>query len=129
MTDFSCGLIFLNNVIKKRSTCFLITDCFGRFDDSLQIVARKHDMCAVLVNDAGEYELPEMGMVQFKDTETGQTLWIDTDSRATREAFAMERRTREEENIAKLNKYGVDTVKVLCGEDYIKQLTKLFAMR
>lgn len=129
LTDFSCGLIFLNNVIKKRSTCFLITDCFGRFDDSLQIVARKHDMCAVLVNDAKEYELPEMGMVQFKDTETGQTLWIDTNSRATREAFAMERRTREEENIAKLNKYGVDTVKVLCGEDYIKQLTKLFAMR
>ncbi len=128
-TNFSLPLVFLSNVIKKRSSCFLITDCFGKFDDSLQIVAKRHDLTAIFVNDRREFEMLDMGLVQFEDAETKQTLWVDTSDRITRERFAQQRQELQDENLAKFKKYGIDSVQILASEDYIKSLIKLFSKR
>lgn len=128
-TDFSSAFMFLSNVIKKHSTCFLITDGFGKFDDSLHIAARKHDLSCLFVNDKKEFNLSNMGLVQFTDAENGNSLWIDTSDRQTRENFKNYRIQQQNDNMNKLTKYGIDNVQMLCGEDYIKQLVKLFAKR
>ena len=128
-TDFSSAFMFLSNVIKKHSTCFLITDGFGRFDDSLHIAARKHDLSCLFVNDKKEFNLSNMGLVQFTDAENGNSLWIDTSDRQTRENFKNYRIQQQNDNMNELTKYGIDNVQMLCGEDYIKQLVKLFAKR
>ncbi len=128
-TDFSSAFMFLSNVIKKHSTCFLITDGFGKFDDSLHIAARKHDLSCLFVNDKKEFNLSDMGLVQFTDAESGNSLWIDTSDRQTRENFKNYRIQQQNDNMNELTKYGIDNVQMLCGEDYIKQLVKLFAKR
>lgn len=128
-TDFSSAFMFLSNVIKKHSTCFLITDGFGKFDDSLHIAARKHDLSCLVVNDKREFQLSNMGLVQFTDAETGNSRWIDTSDKLTRENFRNYRIQQQNENMNELNKYGIDNVQMLCGEDYIRQLVKLFAKR
>lgn len=128
-TDFSSAFMFLSNVIKKHSTCFLITDGFGKFDDSLHIAARKHDLSCLFVNDKKEFNLSNMGLVQFTDAENGNSLWIDTSDRQTRENFKNYRIQQQNDNMNELTKYGIDNVQMLCGEDYIKQLVKLFAKR
>lgn len=128
-TDFSSAFMFLSNVIKKHSTCFLITDGFGKFDDSLHIAARKHDLSCLFVNDKKEFNLSNMGLVQFTDAENGNSLWIDTSDRQTRENFKNYRIQQQNDNMNELTKYGIDSVQMLCGEDYIKQLVKLFAKR
>lgn len=128
-TDFSSVFMFLSNVIKKHSTCFLITDGFGKFDDSLHIAARKHDLSCLFVNDKKEFNLSNMGLVQFTDAESGNSLWIDTSDRQTRENFKNYRIQQQNDNMNELTKYGIDNVQMLCGEDYIKQLVKLFAKR
>lgn len=128
-TDFSSAFMFLSNVIKKHSTCFLITDGFGKFDDSLHIAARKHDLSCLFVNDKKEFHLSNMGLVQFTDAENGNSLWIDTSDRQTRENFKNYRIQQQNDNMNELTKYGIDNVQMLCGEDYIKQLVKLFAKR
>lgn len=128
-TDFSSAFMFLSNVIKKHSTCFLITDGFGKFDDSLHIAARKHDLSCLFVNDKKEFNLSNMGPVQFTDAENGNSLWIDTSDRQTRENFKNYRIQQQNDNMNELTKYGIDNVQMLCGEDYIKQLVKLFAKR
>lgn len=128
-TDFSSAFMFLSNVIKKHSTCFLITDGFGKFDDSLHIAARKHDLSCLFVNDKKEFNLSNMGLVQFTDAENGNSLWIDTSDRQTRENFKNYRIQQQNDNMNELTKYGIDNVLMLCGEDYIKQLVKLFAKR
>ncbi|MEE0947796.1 MAG: DUF58 domain-containing protein [Bacteroidales bacterium] len=128
-TDFSSAFMFLSNVIKKHSTCFLITDGFGKFDDSLHIAARKHDLSCLFVNDKKEFNLSNMGLVQFTDAENGNSLWIDTSDRQTRENFKNYRIQQQIDNMNELTKYGIDNVQMLCGEDYIKQLVKLFAKR
>ena len=126
-TDFSCPMIFLNNVVKKRSTCFLISDGFGTFGDSLHIVARKHDLSCIFVNDSREFELPDMGLMQFKDTETDKIRWVDTSDKQTRENFASYRKQQQMLCTNEMKKYGIDNIRIRCGEDYIKQLVKLFA--
>lgn len=128
-TDFSSAFMFLSNVIKKHSTCFLITDGFGKFDDSLHIAARKHDLSCLFVNDKKEFNLSNMGLVQFTDAENGNSLWVDTSDRQTRENFKNYRIQQQNDNMNELTKYGIDNVQMLCGEDYIKQLVKLFAKR
>ena len=128
-TDFSSAFMFLSNVIKKHSTCFLITDGFGKFDDSLHIAARKHDLSCLFANDKKEFNLSNMGLVQFTDAENGNSLWIDTSDRQTRENFKNYRIQQQNDNMNELTKYGIDNVQMLCGEDYIKQLVKLFAKR
>ena len=128
-TDFSSAFMFLSNVIKKQSTCFLITDGFGKFDDSLHIAARKHDLSCLFVNDKKEFNLSNMGLVQFTDAENGNSLWIDTSDRQTRENLKNYRIQQQNDNMNELTKYGIDNVQMLCGEDYIKQLVKLFAKR
>ena len=128
-TDFSSAFMILSNVIKKHSTCFLITDGFGKFDDSLHIAARKHDLSCLFVNDKKEFNLSNMGLVQFTDAENGNSLWIDTSDRQTRENFKNYRIQQQNDNMNELTKYGIDNVQMLCGEDYIKQLVKLFAKR
>lgn len=128
-TDFSAPMVMLGNVIKKRATCFLITDGFAAFDKSLHIAAQKHDLCCIFVNDRREYELEKMGLVLFSDSESERKFWIDTSDRTTRENYRAYRFNGQEQTEQQLIKYGIDNVRVLCGEDYIRSLVKLFAKR
>jgi hypothetical protein len=95
----------------------------------LHIAARKHDLSCLFVNDKKEFNLSNMGLVQFTDSENGNSLWIDTSDRQTRENFKNYRIQQQNDNMNELTKYGIDNVQMLCGEDYIKQLVKLFAKR
>ena len=88
-TDISLALRYLTNVIKKRCTSFLISDFI---DDNLQqdaftIANRKHDVVALQVYDIRDVEIPPVGLVKFKDAETGQRLWVDTNSSKVREMY------------------------------------------
>lgn len=130
-TDISLALRYLTNVIKKRCTSFLISDFI---DDNIQqdaftIANRKHDVVALQVYDVRDAEMPAVGLVKFKDAETGQRMWVDTNSSKIRETY----RKSWYDNMAKLNqmvKYaGIDFVSLEATEDYVKALMRLFNMR
>lgn len=130
-TDISLALRYLTNVIKKRCTSFLISDFI---DDNIQqdaftIANRKHDVVALQVYDVRDAEMPAVGLVKFKDAETGQRMWVDTNSSKIRETY----RKFWSDNMAKLNqmvKYaGIDFVSLEATEDYVKALMRLFNMR
>ena len=130
-TDISLALRYLTNVIKKRCTSFLISDFI---DDNLQqdaftIANRKHDVVALQVYDIRDVEIPPVGLVKFKDAETGQRLWVDTNSSKVREMY----KKYWVDSMANLNqmvKYaGIDFVSLEVTEDYVKALMRLFHMR
>ena len=128
-TYFATAMVFMNNVIKKRSTCFLITDGFGTFDQSMHIAAGRHDMSCILINDKSEFELCNMGLVNFVDSESGKRIWIDTCDAQTRKAFGAYRQKQRTDCINELTKHGIDNTAIPCGEDHIPQLAKLFAKK
>ncbi len=129
-TSLGEPLRFLTNAIKKRCTAFIISDFIAPdFNEALKIAANKHDVVALRVYDPFEKELPDIGFIKVRDSEKGSEKWIDTSSSLTRRAYSKwwNGHTANVEGI--FRKYGVDSVSLATGEDYVKPLIKLFENR
>jgi len=129
-TNLAEGLRYFTNVIKKRSTAFLISDYMDKnYEDALKIASKKHDLIALKITDIRESELPPVGLIHMKDAETGKSIWIDSSNKKVRKVY-------KEEWISRMNyireiciRYGIDTAELTTGNDYIKPLMTLFKKR
>ena len=134
-TDISEGLRYLTNILKKRSTAFVLSDFMdtadgrARFEDALKIASGKHDMVGIRVYDRREQQLPDVGILELKDAETGEKVWVDTASRAVRDAYARNWEQTSALIDSSLKRCRVDNVKIATGEDYVTSLMKLFKRR
>ena len=129
-TDLSEALRYFSNVIKKRCTAFLLSDFYDdNYTDALKIASGKHDVVAIRIADEKEAHLPDLGLAKFYDPETGETIWIDTADRASRNEFAYRYSSHVNKVEATLKKYGIDQTVLYTGEDYVKELKKLFERR
>ena len=129
-TDLDVPLRFLTNAIKKRCTAFILSDFFAPdFEEALRIASNKHDIAAIKVYDPAETAIPDIGLIKISDAETGFEKWIDTSSRAARNAYAQwwNDHISSANNIFK--RCGVDSAFISTGEDYVKPLIKLFENR
>ena len=135
-TDVGEALHYLTNVLKKRSTAFVLSDfmdCDGvervRFEDPLKIASGKHDLVGIRIYDRREESLPDVGILELQDAETGEKVWIDTSSASTRKAYA-DHWTKTNTLIDHaLSRARVDNVRIATDEDYVKSLMKLFKRR
>ena len=129
-TDIGEALRFFNNVQKKRSICFLMSDFFdSNFEHPLKIVSRRHDTIALKIEDLMEGELPNIGLIQMKDKETGKDYWIDSSNKFTRTQYA-NIWNEEKEALEKLfKKIKVDYIDIITGESYIAPLQNFFKRR
>ena len=129
-TDLSEGLRYFTNVIKKRSTAFLLSDFYDdNYTDALKIATSKHDLVAIRIADEKESHLPDLGLAKFYDPETGETIWIDTAEKNIRDEFASRYSAHTKRVDEILKKYGIDQTVLYTGEDYVKELKKLFERR
>lgn len=129
-TDITEALRYFTNVIKKKSTAFLISDFYdNNYEDALKIASKKHDIVAIRITDEKEKTLPDLGLVKIYDPETDKTLWIDTSSKDVRNNFAQSYNDHSRYVNETFRKYGIDNVEISTGQDYVKQLMKLFKQR
>lgn len=129
-TDISEALQYFSNVIKRRCTAFILSDFYDEgYSDALKIAAGKHDVVAVRIADASEESLPNLGLVKFYDPETGETRWVDTADSAVRSDFASRYAGHVAATEALLTKYGIDSATLYTGQDYVKELKRLFEKR
>lgn len=130
-TDIKLAIEYLTNVIKKRCTAFILSDFIDQtnFKNALTIANRKHDVVAIQIYDKRVEELPSIGLMKVKDAETGHEQWIDTSSKALRNAhhdWWLKKQAVLSETFTKSN---VDAVSVRTDQDYVKALLNLFAKR
>ena len=134
-TNISEALRYLAGVNKKRATCFLLSDLINaesdmeRLDDALKIASRKHDIMAIKVYDERDRELPNVGIVEVQDSETGRTEWLDTSSRAVRRFWMENYDQRSGAMKLLMQQNRVDVAEVATGEDYVVELIKMFKQR
>ena len=136
-TDLNGALRFFTNVMKKRCTPFLLTDFMDlvpgaggtRFEEGLKIASSRHDLVGLRIYDVRETALPDVGIVEMQDAETGRKVWVDTASRRTRDSYAAYWELASAAIARTLTKCRVDTVSVATGEDYVAALLRLFKMR
>jgi uncharacterized protein (DUF58 family) len=129
-TNMDEPLRFLTNAIKKRCTAFIISDFFAPdFEEAMRIASSKHDIVALKVYDPLETAIPNIGLVKVSDAETGTEEWIDTSSRATRDAYEQWwiNHLRMIKDI--FRRCGVDNAELRTDLDYVNPLMKLFKSR
>lgn len=86
-------------------------------------------MVGIRVWDPREAELPDVGIVELEDSETGRKVWVDTSSRRVREHYATSWQEREQQVEELLRRNRIDSVKISTDEDYVSSLIKLFKQR
>ncbi|MCM1005148.1 MAG: DUF58 domain-containing protein [Prevotella sp.] len=131
LTDINLALEYMTNVVKKRCTAFLISDFIDNHDyaHTMSITNRKHDLVAVQVYDKRDAQLPDVGLVRMKDSETDTLCWVDTSSKAVRKAWDRAWYERQQRLSDTTLKSGVDLASISTDEDFVKALLALFKKR
>nr|WP_321221506.1 DUF58 domain-containing protein [uncultured Psychroserpens sp.] len=131
LTDISEALKFLSNVMKKKAIVFMLSD-FVTDDDykqNLKIAAGRHDITGIRVFDKGEEEIPNLGMVQMQDEESGELVLVNTASKQVRNNYS--NYYKEKVNYFKetFTKSGSGTIDCRVDESYVKKLLGYFKRR
>ena len=129
-TNLTRAIEYLNKTIKRRSVVFLISDFQDSgYERALKMARRRHDVIPIVVADRREFDIPNIGMVEFRDAETGQVAWLDTSSRRHRRLYAAHAKKLTEERDRTLTKLGMEPIHVYTGEDFVDSLRKFFHRR
>lgn len=135
-TDIGGALRFLTNAIKQKCTAFLLSDMMDtdasgapRYEDAIKVAAGRHDLSVIKVFDPRERTIPDIGLVNVKDSETGETAWINTSSPKVREAYAKAAQDADMKAIKLMRQYQIDSVDISTGSDYVKGLMAFFDRR
>ena len=129
-TDLSQALKYLSSVLKKKAIVFLISDFMVKdYEHTLKIASKRHDVTGIRVFDQREESIPNIGVVNMLDAETGETLLVDTTSYKVRMDY--EKYYRENVNYFKdiFSKCGAGTISSRVDESYVTKLLGYFKAR
>ena len=126
-TNISKAFQYLNNVVKKKSIVFMLSDFIDdKFDNSVRLIAKKHDLTGVRVFDKFEEKVFSMGLNLFYDTENELYQWIDTSDPKVRNKIQQKYNQRLDYFRNTFLKSGASIVNMSTQESYVKKLLELF---
>ncbi|MAU17755.1 MAG: DUF58 domain-containing protein [Muricauda sp.] len=129
-TDLAEALKFLTNVMKKKAIVFVLSDFIADdYDNTLRIVGNKHDVTGIRVYDQREETIPNLGMVQMQDAETGEIQLVNTQSKQVRSAYGQHYKDKVGYFINSFNKSGCGVINCRTDESYVKKLLGYFKRR
>lgn len=130
-TDVGQAVETLMRMQKRRCTAFVLSDFFQQkpFLKEMQIGNKKHDMVAIQVYDKRDSELPDVGLMRVRDSETGHEQYLDTSSQRVRIAYKAKWLERQANLKETFTLSGVDNISVDTSDDYVKHLMMLFKKR
>ncbi len=129
-TNVSTALRFFNNSTRQKSIAFILSDFLdANYEQALRIAGRKHDVIGIKLYDKMDMQLPDAGMLQVEDSETGQTKWIDSGSSFVRHQYQQEFFRVTDYSTTTFKKSGSDLLHLRTDEDYVKVLQKFFISR
>ena len=129
-TDLEPALRFLNQVVRRRSVAFLISDFIAPpCEHLLRVTARRHDLVSLVIGDRRESALPAVGLVDFADAETGRRVVVDTSHAPTRRALLARQTERRAALLKQLSRARSDAIELNAGERYDRELVRFFRTR
>ncbi|WP_166959517.1 DUF58 domain-containing protein [Yeosuana marina] len=129
-TDFAEALKFLSSVMKKKAIVFVLSDFMT--DDylhTMKIAAKRHDMTGIRVYDKREEEMPNLGVVQMQDGETGELMLVNTSSKKVRLDYGKYYQNKVNYYKESFSKSGAGTIHCRVDESYVKKLLGYFKAR
>jgi uncharacterized protein (DUF58 family) len=131
-TDLSVPLAQLSKILKKRSVIFVISDFqddIKRFKKPLQILKNRHDLIAIKLWDVREQELPDIGLIELEDEETGEQVLVDTRDAGFRKKYREAVESRNKELSGVMKRLEIDLIEISTAQDWIQPVLKFFSMR
>ncbi len=129
-TKIADALGYVNRLLDRRAIVVLASDFQDQnFEKQLRITNQKHDLVSIVIHDHFEDELPNIGLVPFRDAETKREILIDTSSEKVRNAYQKRRLKNKAELEESLLKMKVDAVNVITNESYVRPLMNFFKRR
>jgi uncharacterized protein (DUF58 family) len=129
-TDINVPLKFVSNILKNRSIAFIISDFISKdYSNSLKIFSSKHDVTGIRIYDQTEETIPDLGVIDINDNETGQTLTVNTGSKMVRKKYSEYYNSKRMEFSDNFKMSGSGTIECNTQDDYQKKLLKYFKSR
>jgi uncharacterized protein (DUF58 family) len=129
-TDIAGATEYLNKMLAHKTIIFLVSDFLaGDIERPLKMLAQRHDVVAVTVEDPSEVQLPDIGLARLVDPETGQIIDVDTSDPRVRSAF--EKHVSQERDARKhlLRRLAIDEVAVVTDGSIVEPLFRFFRKR
>lgn len=129
-TNIRTALEYFNHTIKKRAIVFLISDFFDLgYEKILRIVGKKHDLVGIVLSDPREKEISGNGIIKFRDAETGEIRYVDTNNKDFKLHFQETQKRFENFRKQLFISSRLDSINIQAGGTYIKPLVDFFRMR
>jgi len=129
-TNLDAAIKFFSRSVKQRSIAFILSDFIATgYDDDLKVIGNKHDVIGIRVYDKMDMQLPDAGLLQVQDAETGNTKWIDSSSALVRYNYQQYFMQQSEVSKNYFRKAGAELLHVRTDDDYVKILQKFFIKR
>ncbi len=129
-TRIAAALEYLNHIQKKRSIVFLVSDFMDNgYESALRIAGKRHDLIGLVLLDPRERELPKVGLITFRDAETGQQRWVDSNNGRVRANYRAYGQHVLETRRSLFLKSRLDAVEIRLDQPYLKPLTDFFRLR
>jgi uncharacterized protein (DUF58 family) len=129
-TDISEAIEYLGRVTTKKCVVFLISDFLSKgFEKPLRVMGKRHDLIAVSVKDPREIQMPDVGLIELEDAETGEIIVIDTGSKSVRNQYAALGTASKDELQKLFRSIDIDHLEILNGRDYVADMVRFFKTR
>lgn len=129
-TDIAHALKFLSNVMKKKAIVFVLSDFISNeYKDTLRIASKKHDVTGIRIYDQAEENIPNLGMVQMEDQESGELILVNTGSKSVRNQYYAHHRKSVDYFVDSFTKSGAGAMSCRVDESYVKKLLGYFKRR
>ncbi len=129
-TRLSNALKYFNNISKQKGIAFILSDMLdSEYEDALRVAGGKHDIIGIKIYDKMDVKLPDAGLWQVVDPETGEEKWIDTGSEYVRNQYQQSFFDMTAYCKTVFTKAGCDLLHIRTDEDYVKVLQRFFIGR
>ncbi len=129
-TDIAHGLDYLGRVTRRRGVVFLISDFIATdFEKPMRVMAKRHDLIAVAVHDPREIQMPDVGLLELEDAETGELILIDTSSTRVRNEYQQAAFGQAQALNRLFGSMGVDQINIRTDADYVRNIVQFFLAR
>ncbi len=129
-TDLNEAIRYTSNVLKRKSLIFIVSDFVSEdFSNALRVLKNRHDVVAIKLSDLKEKEIPEVGLIELEDEESGEQILVDTSSKEFQENYKKVISEHEEKLKGTFRRAGVDMIEVFTDGDFSKGLNNFFKLR
>jgi uncharacterized protein (DUF58 family) len=129
-TDIAKSFEYLNKVLKKSAIIFVVSDFYVKgFKKPLSVANKKHDVVAIQINDPRDFSIPDIGIVQMEDLESGKTYFLDTSNSKVRQKYKQMANAREEKRNKLFYSINMDRIILDTSKPYEDRLINFFNKR